>query len=52
MEAGAFRQDLYYLINVLPIYLPALNARREDLTMLDAGSSLPVSDQLQTGRKS
>ena len=34
IEAGTFRQDLYYRLNMIPIHLPSLRARQQDILIL------------------
>lgn len=49
VQAGTFREDLYYRLNVVRIRVPALRDRREDIPMLARAFVLKFAEK--TGKK-
>ena len=49
IEAGEFREDLYYRINVIPIHLPPLRERQEDIAPLIDFFIKKYSDEMELG---
>jgi two-component system, NtrC family, response regulator PilR len=51
IAGGSFREDLYYRINVIPIHLPPLRERREDISLLTDFFIKKFSQELELPEK-
>lgn len=51
IKRGMFREDLYYRLNVIPIHLPPLRKRLEDIPLMIESFTKKVNDQLGTSAK-
>jgi len=47
VEKGTFREDLYYRLNIIEIYLPALSERKDDIPLLVTHFVNKYNDELK-----
>lgn len=48
VQRGSFREDLYYRLNVIPLQLPPLRNRTEDIPLLVSAFTRKFNDQMGT----
>jgi DNA-binding NtrC family response regulator len=48
IEKGSFREDLYYRLNVIPVVMPPLRTRKEDIPLLIDAFARKFNDQMGT----
>ena len=51
VENSEFREDLYYRINIIPIFIPSLNDRKDDIPLLWQFVLDKYCTKLETGEK-
>ncbi|QHI72405.1 sigma-54 interaction domain-containing protein [Aminipila terrae] len=51
IREGKFREDLFYRLNVFPIWMPPLRERREDISYLSNQILNQICDKLECGEK-
>ncbi len=50
-EEGSFRKDLYYRLNIIPIYIPALKERPEDILILTKNFLNKFNEKYKTSKE-